>query len=591
MKPVSSARKVAAVVVVAILIAPSLLGTFGVSLLNEVGIAALVSLGLVLLGGVGGMTSFGQAAFVGIAAYSTAWLSKTQEMSPWIGLVFALAITAVVAVLIGALTLRLGGHFLSLSTIAWGISIPVVFGDIEALGRQAGLLDIPPIAIGQWSLADPRSIYWLIWLIFGLASWFCFNLLQSRPGRAIKGLRGGTVLLASVGADAFRVRMALFVIAALLAGIGGWLFAHMNRFVSPGAFDAKASIEYLLMAVSGGITSLFGAPIGSFVVITLKDILQDVLPLISQFGGQLTLVVFSAFFVLMLHFARSGIAGFIKRRWRGERVVPSDPVAADPLPRRPVVARGTRLLSVEAVCKRFGGLLAVNNVSFDVQAGEIVGLIGPNGAGKSTMFDLVTRTRRATSGTVRFADRDVTHLSQCEVARLGVGRTFQHFKLRPEMSLLDNVALGSYARSRSGYLSAGLKLNRVEERRILSDAVHQLERIGLHGQAHVEAGTQSLGTQRMVEIARALATDPALLVLDEPAAGLRLPEKQVLARLLRQLREEGLAILIVEHDMDFVMGLVDRLVVMNFGSKLAAGSPQEVRMNKDVQAAYLGGAV
>jgi branched-chain amino acid transport system permease protein len=581
-------------VVVVLALVPLLAGNFTVSLLNDIGIGALVALGLVLLTGIGGATSFGQAAFVGIAAYATAWLSTTQGLSPWIGLAFALGLTGLSALAIGLLTLRLGGHFLPLSTIAWGLSIAMLFGNVDALGRHTGLSNIPALTIGTFSLADPRAIYYLIWVLVGLAMLFSHNLLQSRPGRAIRSLRGGAILLASVGADAYRVRLTLFVTAALFAGLAGWLYAHMNRFVSPSPFDVRASIEYLLMAVAGGLGHLTGALVGSALVLILKNGLQDVLPLLTQRAGQLEAVAFATLFILLLHFARGGLMGFV-RRWTHKRArahAPREPIAAvAPLPHRTLPERGSLVLSVTGAVKRFGGLVAVNDVSFEVKAGEIMGLIGPNGAGKSTMFNLLTCTAPMTAGQVRFLGHDIGGMPQRKVARLGLARTFQHVKLRPHMTLLDNVALGAHARTNAGVLKAGLRLDRGEERQILQEAQRQLDRIGLGDRAHELAGSLPLGTQRILEIARALAADPVLLVLDEPAAGLRRKEKMALGDLLRKLREEGVTILIVEHDMDFVMKLVDRLVVMNFGSKLVEGVPSAVRADERVQAAYLGSVV
>lgn len=589
---VSRFRLLIALIVAAIALAPMVLGNFSVSLLNDIGIGTLVALGLVLLTGVGGATSFGQAAFVGIAAYSTAWLTTTQGMSPWIGLAFALALTGLSALAIGMLTLRLGGHFLPLSTIAWGLSIAMLFGNVDGLGRHTGLSNIPPLTIGSFSLGDARSIYYLIWVIVGLAFLFSYNLLASRPGRAIRSLRGGSILLASVGADAYKVRLSLFVLAAIFAGLAGWLYAHMNRFVSPAPFDVRASIEYLLMAVAGGLGQLAGAVVGAALVLIAKNALQDVLPLLTQRAGQLEAITFAALFILLLHFARGGLMGFLRRITKGRLQAPqsADKLAAPatPLAHRELPGRGTKILSVQGAVKRFGGLVAVNDVSFDVNAGEIVGLIGPNGAGKSTMFNLLTCTLPMTSGQVRFLERDIAGMPQRDVARLGLARTFQHVKLRPHMSLLDNVALGAHSRTRSGMLKAGLRLDREEERQILHEAMRQLERIGLADRAHEQAGSLPLGTQRILEIARALAADPVLLVLDEPAAGLRRKEKMALGDLLRKLREEGVTILIVEHDMDFVMKLVDKLVVMNFGSKLVEGVPAAVRADERVQAAYLG---
>lgn len=581
---------IAGTVVALLALAPLALGSFAVGLLDDIGIGALVALGLVLLTGVGGATSFGQAAFVGIAAYASAWLTTVHGASPWLGLPFALLLTGIAAWLIGTLTLRLDGHFLPLSTIAWGLSIPLLFGNVDALGQHTGISNIPPLHVGPWSLVTPQAVYYLIWPIVGLACWFSHNLLQSRPGRAIRGLRGGTTLLASVGADAYRVRLSLFVTAALLAGVAGWLYAHANRFVSPSPFDLRSSIDYLLMAVAGGLGQLSGALVGAALVLVVKNALQDVLPLLSARGGQLEGVAFAALFILLLHHARGGLMGFVSR-WSRERIGRPEPPARPvvlPLPRRSLPATGTPLLTVAGAVKRFGGLVAVNDVSFDVRAGEIVGLIGPNGAGKSTMFNLVTGTLPMSAGRVQFLGHDISNAPQQRIARLGMARTFQHVKLRPNMSLLDNVALGAHSRTSCGLLAAGLRLNRAEERQIFDAAWTQLERIGLADRAHEFAGSLPLGTQRILEIARALASDPVLLVLDEPAAGLRRQEKQALVELLRRLRADGMTILIVEHDMAFVMKLVDRLVVMNFGAKLVEGDPAAVRADVRVQSAYLG---
>ena len=594
MTPRGRHRAVVTTAVAAIALAPLVLGKFGVSLLNDVGIGALVALGLVLLTGIGGATSFGQAAFVGIAAYASAWLTTAHGASPWLGLVFALALTGLAALAIGLLTLRLGGHFLPLSTIAWGLSIALLFGNVDAFGRHTGLSSIPPLRIGNWSLVEPQAIYYLIWAVVGLAFVFNRNLLRSRPGRAIRSLRGGAVLLASVGADAFRVRLTLFILAALLAGLAGWLYAHMNRFVSPSPFGLGASIEYLLMAVGGGLGQLSGALVGSAVVLVLKNLLQDALPLLTPRAAQLQAIAFAVLFIVLLQHARGGLMGFVRRGTRGAFAAPEvDPASlagAEPLPRRALPAAGAPILAVSGAVKRFGGLVAVDDVSFEIRAGEIVGLIGPNGAGKSTLFNLLTRTLPMTAGRIEFLGHDVSTLSQQRLARLGLARTFQHVKLRPQMSLLDNVALGAHGRTRSGLLAAGFGLDRAEERRILAEAMRHLARVGLAGRAHEMAGSLPLGTQRTLEIARALAADPVLLVLDEPAAGLRRQEKRALGELLRTLRGEGVTILIVEHDMDFVMKLVDRLVVMNFGAKLVEGAPAAVRADARVQSAYLGGA-
>jgi branched-chain amino acid transport system permease protein len=573
--------------IVLLAVAPAFVSPFSVTLLNFIGIYALVALGLVLLTGIGGMLSFGQAAFVGIAAYSTAWATTVQGWSPWLGLLLALALTGAVAGVLGAVTLRLRGHFLSLSTIAWGLAIYFLFGNIDGLGHFTGISDVPPISIGPLVLRDSVQIFYLIWAVLIASLILSANLLQAREGRAIRALRGGRVLIESLGIDGFRIKLATFVLSALLSALSGWLQAHMTRFVSPAPFDVTNGIFYLLMAMVGGIGHLSGAVTGAAIVTLSRNSIQDYLPLVVPgAAGQLEIVVFSVLFILLLQRARAGLVPFVLRYVPGPK--PAPVVEAPPLARRLQPAKGEPVLSVERVSRRFGGLAAVDDVSFELNAGEILGLIGPNGAGKTTMFNLITGVLRADTGCIRFCGGEITRHAQRRIARAGITRTFQHVKLRPDMTLLDNVLLGTYARTRAGFFAGALRLDRAEEARARFEAMRQLHRVGLAERVFDLAGSLPLGNQRLLEIARALAADPLLLVLDEPAAGLRRLEKAALAALLESLRGEGLTILLVEHDMEFVMGLVDRTVVMDFGAKLCEGVPADIRRDPRVQEAYLG---
>jgi branched-chain amino acid transport system permease protein len=395
-------------------------------------------------------------------------------------------------------------------------------------------------------------------------------------------------MVESLGINPFRIKLVTFVLAALLSALSGWLYAHMSRFVSPAPFDVTVGVLYLLMAMIGGMGHLAGAVVGATIVTVLKNSIQDWLPRIAPgASGQLEIVVFSVLFILLLQRARAGVVPFALRYL--PRLRPVAPAAKASLERRRQPLPGEPILTVEAAVRRFGGLVAVNSVSFEVFAGEILGLIGPNGAGKTTMFNLITGALAPDQGRVHFLGQDITRQPQRQIARAGIARTFQHVKLRPNMSLLDTVLLGAYARTSSGFVAGALRLDRAEEDRARAEAMRQLQRVGLDDRAFELAGNLPLGSQRLLEIARALAADPALLVLDEPAAGLRAGEKAELAQLLKTLKAEGLTILLVEHDMDFVMGLVDRTVVMDFGSKLCEGTPAVVRRDPRVQEAYLGG--
>src|SRR6218665_2100632 len=587
---------------------------FSVVLLCHIALYALVALGLVLLTGIGGMTSFGQAAFVGIGAYATAWVctapAPVQWLAgavgmaglPWVGLALGLALTTVMAWGLGAATLRLSGHSLPLCTIAWGLSLYYLFGNMSFLGGQTGITGVPPLVLGGWSLAAPRAIGLLIWALLLLALWLRHTLLDWRAGRAIRALKGARVMAESMGVDTARYRIRLFVLAALLAALSGWLYAHLQRFVSPTPFNLHIGIEYLFMAVVGGAGHLGGAVLGATLITLLKEKLQDWLPALLGSSGNFELIVFGLLMVLVLQRFTDGLWPMLERL--GQRCLRrAAPRAMRPtanpaaLTQRTLPPPGTVLLQARNITKRFGGLLANDAVSMDVRAGQVHALIGPNGAGKSSFFNIISGLDEASAGDLQLMGQAMRRQPPRPFARLGLARSFQHVRLLGQRSVLENVALGAHLRARGGWLMAMLRLDRAQEAALLAEAQRQIERCGLAAHADAPVASLALGQQRIAEIAPPppgppappLPGQPALLLLDEPAAGLRHLEKQVLAQLLRQLRAEGLGLVVVEHDMEFVMQLADHITVLDFGCVIAEGNAQQVQRNPQVLAAYLGG--
>jgi branched-chain amino acid transport system permease protein len=557
------------------------------TLLVTVGITALASSGLAFLLS-SGQVSLGHAAYMGIGAYGSAILARDHGFPAPVALFAGVAAAAFAALVVGSVTRGLKGHFLPLATLAVGIATPTaLIGASSVTGGASGFGQIPVLTIGPLDLSSERSLAVLVWLLVAIVVGGLARFQSSRMGRAVAALNASEQMAQVVGIDTPRLKLSIFVIAGALAGLAGGLYAFYFKFISPSPFSLPASINLLIACILGGAASPFGAVLGAVAVMGIEIFLQDFLARRLGLPGHVEMVVFGAVLVGVLLKWPGGIWSALTRFWPSFTAL--KPTAGTDAESTPSAAERHKphLLQLSGIGKSFGGLQALANVSFSVGAREIVGLIGPNGAGKSTTFDIATGLTAPTVGQVHL-DGHALPAKLSELVELGVARTFQHVKLVPGLSVIENVALGAYKQGTSGMLAGMTGLDRDEEAATFALAWRALDIVELATLASVPAGLLTMGQARLVEVARAIVSRPRLLLLDEPAAGLRTGEKLKLVGLLHRLRRSGTAVLIVEHDMDLVMNCVDRLIVLNRGRDLARGTPDEVRADPQVIAAYLG---
>jgi branched-chain amino acid transport system permease protein len=582
-------------------------------LFNVIALNALVVLGLNLLIGSVGQISLGHAAFYGLGAYLSA-IASTAWRWPLTGaLLFALLVVVAISYLLALPTLRLEGHYLVMATLGFNIIVSILINQLEPFtGGPSGLPGIPSISFGSLTLNSDRGFYYFIWTVFVVIFGFTLNLNESRLGRAFQAIHEKDLTAQALGIPSHRYKVLVFVLSALYAAIAGFCYAHYVTFISPKTFDIFYSVQVVTMVVVGGMGSLWGGLAGTVLLTCLPEMLHRLEDLQILIYGLILMGV-------LVYCPRGLLPALLAGRWwqpkrwgrqNQERAAQAEPLARQTLqgamevfpafcPAALAPAGRKRALGLDGdspvldlreVSLAFGGLQALNRVSLQVKAGEIVALIGPNGAGKTTLLNIISGLLAPQAGEIRLNGLPLQGLPPHVAAARGVGRSFQTAQIYEKLSVLENVQLGYHIWGQSGLLATFCHTpgERREEAHYRQRALSLLESLQMGSKAN--GPTQQLGLlqQKLLELARALALAPCLLLLDEPVSGLNPRESKVLMAFVAHLRQQRMGIVLVEHDMDFVMQLADRVVVLQHGTQIAAGAPQEVQRNPRVIAAYLG---
>jgi len=616
--------------VVALLIWPLLYkNLYAMSTMTTAGLFAILTIGVGVILGQAGQLSFGHSAFYGIGAYTTGLLCVKVGWPTLAALAVGTVAPGIIALIIGRPVLKLRYFYLALATIGLGQIFTVVITQLRNVtGGVNGFPGVPSLSLFGFTLGSFLRQYYMVWIVALVILLLIQRGLKYRLGRSLRAIATSEIASSTLGIRTANWKLLAFVVSAVICGLAGGLFAFVTGSVSPGSFTFNAAILPIVMSLVGGAETIWGGILGAIIMTWIINGSTA----IQEYSG----VAYAVILVLLLLFLPVGILGlrpsswaWAKRLFRRERLEEetgalsesgavdvesasaasavdpdslaasdaSGPTAGSPgllqqdLARRRAEERRTGpLLEIENASVAFGGLKAVNEVSFNVEEGSITALIGPNGAGKTTLFNTISRLQPVTGGRIVFDGVDLMKLSPANAARLGIARTFQNLRLFVNMSVLDNVLVGCHRHERSGFWSCcfGFRSQRAEERRSRTQAMDALALLGLVELADRPVSSLPYGRQRLVEIARALASEPRLLLLDEPAAGMNASERTDLVQRIAAIRAAGITVLIVEHDIGLVMGISDSVNVLDYGRLIASGPPEAVKQDETVIKAYLG---